>query len=854
MLDFTGEHLSEISFPLGGIGTGSVGLAGNGRLIDWEIFNRPNKCSYNEYTNFAVKAESGDEVLDARILQGDIYKNLMGDKSASTHHSWGYGHGPNRTTLSGMAHFSDVNFSGRFPLAQISYNEEAFPGKIKLSAFNPFIPSDDKNSSIPAAFFQWDIENTSDREITYTVAFSCGNPLKPQTENRFSKDGDISGITLESAKNKKGNLKIATDCPDVSYQEYWYRSGRFDDLTVFWREFSAFGKLQNRHYDAHEKVYGRLDIGDMCTLEGRIKLKPREKGSIRFVLSWYFPVFEKHWGGKKLKRPSWKNYYASLFSGSDEAAEYCLKNFDSLFEKTKLFADSLYSTTIPEKALEAAGANLAVLKSSTCMRLEDGTFYAFEGTNADTGSCEGSCTHVWNYAYALPFLFPALERSMRDADYKYNFVKTGEMKFRIMLPLGSKQWNFRACVDGQFGGIIKLYRDWKISGDDEFLKRNWEKAKKALEYAWSDKNPDKWDPEKSGVITGRQHHTLDVELFGPNPWLTGFYIGGLLAGSEIAEYLGEKETAAKYRRIAEKGKKYIDSELWNGRYYVQKIDVKDKNVLKPYGQSDKNICNEYWNDEKKEIKYQIGEGCQIDQTVAQWHMDICGLGEIFPHDKARAALRSLYDINFKSMREVFNPCRIFALNDEKGLLICNWDKDAYKPQIPIPYSEEVMTGFEYAAAAEMIKKGLIKEGTECIEAVRDRYDGKKRNPYAEIECGSSYARSMASYSFIPLFSGFIFDKPRKTLGFKPIQNAETFKTFWSIDGSWGTFEINGKESRFCVLYGEISLNKFILPEKFSQQTKAFKNGEELSAACENGNVIFPETVTLKEKDCMEFKG
>lgn len=210
------------------------------------------------------------------------------------------------------------------------------------------------------------------------------------------------------------------------------------------------------------------------------------------------------------------------------------------------------------------------------MRLEDGTFYAFEGPNADTGSCEGSCTHVWNYTYALPFLFPFLERSMRDSDYKYNSTKTGEMKFRLMLPIGSKPWNFRACVDGQFGGIIKLYRDWKISGDDEFLKRNWKEAKKALEYAWSDKNPDKWDPEKSGVITGRQHHTLDVELFGANPWLTGFYIGGLIAGAEIADYLGEKDSADEYRRIAEKGKKYIDKELWNGRYYIQKIDVKIK--------------------------------------------------------------------------------------------------------------------------------------------------------------------------------------------------------------------------------------------------------------------------------------
>ena len=34
---YQGDTLREISFPLGGIGSGSVGLAGNGSLVDWEI-------------------------------------------------------------------------------------------------------------------------------------------------------------------------------------------------------------------------------------------------------------------------------------------------------------------------------------------------------------------------------------------------------------------------------------------------------------------------------------------------------------------------------------------------------------------------------------------------------------------------------------------------------------------------------------------------------------------------------------------------------------------------------------------------------------------------------------------------
>ena len=55
-MKYIGDFTKEISFPLGGIGTGSVGISGSGRLIDWEIFNRPSKGSINSYSHFAIKA------------------------------------------------------------------------------------------------------------------------------------------------------------------------------------------------------------------------------------------------------------------------------------------------------------------------------------------------------------------------------------------------------------------------------------------------------------------------------------------------------------------------------------------------------------------------------------------------------------------------------------------------------------------------------------------------------------------------------------------------------------------------------------------------------------------------------
>ena len=205
---------------------------------------------------------------------------------------------------------------------------------------------------------------------------------------------------------------------------------------------------------------------DHCSLASHFKLKPGETKSIRFIISWYYPVVTNYWNPLKNNNSccndsdndcdtsnNWLNYYASLFNNSKEVAVYCLENWNQLFTDTNNFHDALVNSTLPSQVIDAITANLSILKSPTVLRLEDGSFYGFEGCHPDSGCCEGSCTHVWNYAYALPFLFPKLERSMRDMDFRHNMSSDGGMQFRLQLPIGSDKNDFRPCVDGQFGVI-----------------------------------------------------------------------------------------------------------------------------------------------------------------------------------------------------------------------------------------------------------------------------------------------------------------------------------------------------------------------------------------------------------------
>lgn len=843
------QYLNEIKFPLGGIGSGSVCLTGNGQLVDWELFNKPAKHTFNGQTHFSVRAVKKDGTVAAKVLNGDYTKNLCGKE----------GTGAETDTMAGYSHFRNLKFIGEFPIAKLEFSDEDFPADITLTAFNPFIPLDDKNSSIPAAFFEIAFKNTTDTEIDYSAAFSVMNPFYP-SENKSGNKKGVTYINLHCPNKKRGThgfseLTVATSSENAHAQSYWYRGLWRDSVSTYWRELSSGKPFCDREYDT-------AGNHDGSTLSADLHLLPGEKKSVKFVLSWNTPFIDAFTGSAKTEEEKEKlyvkNYYATVWHSSLASAEYSLKRFDRFYKQTLKFKNALYSSTLDKHIIDAAGSNLEVLKSSTVFRLENGEFYGWEGAYASVGSCAGTCAHVWNYAYALCFLFPKLERTIRELDYKYNMFDDGSLSFRIQLPLGTgKGWNM-PCVDGQMGGILRVYREWKISGDDEWLKNIWPSARKALEYAWNKDGFTAWDLNKDGVLEGRQHHTLDMELFGPSSWLEGMYLAALKAASEIEKHLGNKEKAEEYLDIMKKGQKWTEENLFNGKYYFQKIDLSDRSVLSKYpnplGDPDwmyhGDIKDSYWHSEAGEIKYQIGEGCEIDQILGQWHANILGLGDIFDSENRKTALRSLYKNNFKtSMRNLNNCWRLFSVNDDSGAVICDYPEGAYKPVIPIPYCEETMHGFEYALAGLMISEGMIKEGTEIVKSVRDRYNGSNRNPFNEIECGFNYARSMASFALLPIMSGFKFDLPHGAVGFNPIVNKENFKCFWGLGNGWGTVSIKDKRTEIRVLKGSLTLNTLLLPY-IGKKVSVTVDGVKTDIRQTDGRIDF-DKVTVKKKIIIE---
>ncbi len=793
------EALREIVFPLGGIGTGSIGYAGNGRFMDWEICNRPDKGSTNGYTHLAIRCRDCAGQVYARVLQGDFPGSRMGQYDKGEYH--GYGYGPLGATMCGFPHFRSCVFTGAFPFCHLELADDDFPARVCITAYNPMIPLDADNSSLPAALFTVAITNHGKETMTFDTAFSLRNLFSGARNSAVDNALSLTG-SADPSSPAYGELCLTCTAEDTYIQSHWYRGGWQDPIVMFWNEWASGERLCAR-------TYPDPCDGDTGTVVGSVEIAPGETKSVRFTLTWYVPVCYNYWSpcrdaeGRDI---TWRNYYATQFSSASDVNRYIRANEEDLYRRTMAFHNALHGTSLPENVVNRASANLSVLKSPTVLRLEDGSFWGWEGVHEKGGSCEGTCQHVWNYAYAMCYLFPDLERTIRELELTYGTYPTGETDFRMKLPLGRGKGKFRACVDGQMGTIMKIYRDWKLNGNTDWLRTHWDTIKKIIAYAWSADNADAWDRDHDGILEGRQHHTLDMELFGPSSWLEGFYLGALKSGAEMADALGDTEAAAEYRSLFESGYRYTKESLFNGRYFLQNVNLHDRALLERFG------ADAYWNAETGEMKYQIGEGSSIDQLCAQWHADLSGLGALFDPEERHTALENLYKNNFKpSMRGIVNPWRIFSMDDEGGAQICVYPDGAYKPKIPVPYCEETMTGFEYQLAGLLVGGGFVREGFSIVDALEKRFDGVWRNPFNEFECGSNYARSMASFALLPLCAGMTVDLPHGSIRFDPVLTDVPYTTLFSIGSGWGTFTKAAEQSVLRIEEGSVTVRKIELP-------------------------------------------
>lgn len=511
------------------------------------------------------------------------------------------------------------------------------------------------------------------------------------------------------------------------------------------------------------------------------------------------------------KTPYFRPWYASRFKNVDEVAKYMRLHCDELKKKSEIFRDAFYASTLPAEVTEAVAANLTILKSPTVLRQFNGKMWAWEGCNDLGGCCAGSCTHVWNYAQAICHLFPALERSLRDTEFNQSQNDAGHQTFRSGLPTKKVTHGFHAAADGQLGGIMKAYRDWRISGNTKWMEGLFPKVKQSLDYCIQT-----WDPKHKGILEEPHHNTYDIEFWGPDGMCTSFYLGAITAYIEMCK--GLNKPCSEYEDLLKRGKKYMEKELFDGEYFIQKIQWEGLEAPNPVEFS-KGSWTANYSEEAKQLlqkegpKYQYGTGCLSDGVLGMWMATVCGLPEIVDNDKITSHLNSIHKYNLKKdLRDHANPQRpTYACGEEGGVLLCTWPKGGAL-SLPFVYSNEVWTGIEYQVASHLMFKGEINKGLEIVQEVRRRYDGKKRNPFNEYECGHWYARAMASYGLLEGLTGIRYDAVSKTL-FIDSRIGDDFTSFLSTETGFGNVGLKNGKAFIDVKHGKIDVKHIMVSGK-----------------------------------------
>ncbi|HYE04502.1 MAG TPA: GH116 family glycosyl-hydrolase [Planctomycetota bacterium] len=789
---YEGANLLRVAMPIGGIGAGCVSLGGRGDLRDWEVMNRPAKGFTPSHGFFALWTRTRRGVA-ARALEGPIdptqYEGAFGC-AVPNHH---------------LPRMRGCRFHAAYPLAQVELADRDVPLRVRLEAFNPLIPGEVDDSGAPVAVLRYVLHNPGRETVRAAVCGNLENFIGNDgvtadaagNVNRYREDG-LRGVFLGSAgvpmtSEVGGTMALTTTATrGVSHRTDWADLSWGDSWLDWWDDFIADGALEPRPPGM------KLPRASLCV---RVDVPPGASVPVTFILAWHFPN-RMGWAAPRPPNPTDRvgNFYATRWADAWDVARWTARELRRLEERTVAFVRALVDSDLPQPVREAALNNLSTLRSQTCFRTEDGRFYGWEGTGDHHGSCHGSCTHVWNYEHATGFLFGALARDMRETEFTRMTRDDGLMRFRVDLPLASVQWR-TAAADGQMGALMRLHREWRLSGDDAWLRGLWPRARRALEFAWI---PGGWDADQDGVMEGCQHNTMDVEYYGPNPQMGLWYLGALRACADMARHLDEVDFAARCLDLAQRGGRWIDANLFNGEWYEHEI----RPIADPALIADGLRHDHMGARDLADPDFQLGAGCLVDQLVGQFTAHICGLGHLVDPKHLRAVNRSLIRYNFRGLHDHFNHLRTFALGDERALLMATYPRGR-RTKRPFPYYNEVMTGFEYAAAIEMIYEGQAADGLRCIAAIRERYDGRRRNPFDEAECGHHYARAMASWAAIPALTGFHWDGVTGEMRFAVSKKAARW--FWSNGSAWGTIEQRPRTAAtLTVLHGEVALRRIVI--------------------------------------------
>src|ERR1700729_2550212 len=167
--EYSGEHLEQVAFPMGGIGAGTICLEGAGALSHVSIRNRPE--IFNEPCIFAAIAIKANPAV-ARVLEGPVPKRKI--------FAAGSGLGFPGATY-GLPRFAEAAFAARFPFGTVTLSDPDLPLDARITGWSPFEPGKNDDSSLPVCALEYRFTNRAAAALDLVFSFNAKTFLPAAT-------------------------------------------------------------------------------------------------------------------------------------------------------------------------------------------------------------------------------------------------------------------------------------------------------------------------------------------------------------------------------------------------------------------------------------------------------------------------------------------------------------------------------------------------------------------------------------------------------------------------------------------------------------------------------------------------
>jgi len=673
-----------------------------------------------------------------------------------------------------------------------------------MEAFSPFIPHDVKNSSLPGVFFNFKVKSKTDKNVDVMLLGSLRNlvgydeiekAFQSELINRENYIFFVQSVTgIDKSRSTYGQMGLGVlGNEDVSYYLGWEHKHPYYEKLLVEKSLSNTDDTQNRNFKIDEgKVLGRMgsyDNDQRCFSSIAISknLVGKSQFSTTFFMNWNFPNSygainsnnaDNSLEGKRKQsfRTNLKqtknigHYYQNSFPDIDSMATYFAANASDLSNRSHQFVNDMYSSDIDQFVLDQVNSHLNTFITSSTLT-KAGQFSIREGLTSSRSWGPNATLDVSLYGSPMIIaLFPELQKSMMSLHCKLQ-TNDGEVNHGLGYDLDFNQngtWGVYDRVDLVPDYIQMVLRDYLWTNDKEYLQLMWPSITKGIDYILTkrDKDGDQM-PDMNGIMCSYDN----FPMYGLASYIQSQWIAALTMASQVAAGLGDKKLEKRYKDIATKGSRLMESKLWNGSYY--------------------NLSNDYLG------KKGIDNGCLTDQLIGQWVAHGSGLGYLFNVDKVRKSLKSILERSFM---------------DNSFLRNCSWP--AYPNLFPIENSNlwvdqanTPWSGVELAFASFLIYEDMVDDGLKVIKAVDDRY--RKSGLYFDHqEFGGHYYRPMAAWSIMNAFLGFSMN--RGECRFSPKIQKENFTMFFVTPNATAFYKKNDKSVSIEVRTGEFIFSKLVL--------------------------------------------